>query len=135
MDIVRYLLSYTYSSSNNYLEDKELTNSAVRNILAELVNSSGLPHTSSFVESTVESQPERFSRHPGQNVEMKRGDWICTRYVVDIFIYQLNSCMPHRLTLKCQLISTSSLPRCDTAKIYTLVFLCCSRVLHKHASM
>ncbi|XP_037414554.1 zinc finger protein VAR3, chloroplastic-like [Triticum dicoccoides] len=79
VDIVRYLLSYTYSSSNNYLEDKELTDSAVRNILAELVNSSGLPHTSSFVESTVESQPERFSRHPGQNVEMKRGDWICTR--------------------------------------------------------
>ncbi|KAF7024324.1 hypothetical protein CFC21_036686 [Triticum aestivum] len=79
VDIVRYLLSYTYSSSNNYLEDKELTDSAVRNILAELVNSSGLAHTSSFVESTVESQPERFSRHPGQNVEMKRGDWICTR--------------------------------------------------------
>ncbi|VAH81246.1 unnamed protein product [Triticum turgidum subsp. durum] len=79
VDIVRYLLSYTYSSSDNYLEDKELTDSAVRNILAELVNSSGLPHTSSFVESTVESQPERFSRHPGQNVEMKRGDWICTR--------------------------------------------------------
>uniref|UniRef100_A0A453FSS7 RanBP2-type domain-containing protein n=1 Tax=Aegilops tauschii subsp. strangulata TaxID=200361 RepID=A0A453FSS7_AEGTS len=79
VDIVRYLLSYTYSSSNNYLEDKELTDSAVRNILAELVNSSGLPHSFSFAEPTVESQPERFSRHPGQNVEMKRGDWICTR--------------------------------------------------------
>ncbi|KAE8819167.1 Zinc finger protein VAR3, chloroplastic [Hordeum vulgare] len=79
VDIVRYLLSYTYGSSNNYLEDKELTDSAVRNILAELVNFSGLPHTSSFVESTVDNQPERFSRHPGQNVEMKRGDWICTR--------------------------------------------------------
>ncbi|CAM0883103.1 unnamed protein product [Alopecurus aequalis] len=83
VDIVRYLLSYAYSSSDSYVEDKELTDSAVRNILAELVDSSGLSSTFSFVESTVGQntlgQPERFSRHPGQNVEMKRGDWICTR--------------------------------------------------------
>nr|XP_051227128.1 zinc finger protein VAR3, chloroplastic isoform X2 [Lolium perenne] len=83
VDIVRYLLSYAYSSSDSYVEDKELTDSAVRNILAELVNSSGLSSTSSFVESTVGQntlgQPERFSRPLGQNVEMKRGDWICTR--------------------------------------------------------
>ncbi|KAM0848096.1 hypothetical protein ACQ4PT_054602 [Festuca glaucescens] len=83
VDIVRYLLSYAYSSSDSYVEDKELTDSAVRNILAELVNSSGLSSTSSFVDSTAGQntlgQPERFSRPPGQNVEMKRGDWICTR--------------------------------------------------------
>ena len=87
VDIVRYLLSYAYSSSDSYVEDKELTDSAVRNILAELVNSGGLSSTSSFVESTVGqntlSHPERFSRHSGQNVEMKRGDWICTRFVLD----------------------------------------------------
>ncbi|OEL38644.1 Zinc finger protein VAR3, chloroplastic [Dichanthelium oligosanthes] len=35
VDIVRYLLSYTYSSSDSYSEDKELTDSAVRNIMAE----------------------------------------------------------------------------------------------------
>uniref|UniRef100_A0ACD5VRV8 Uncharacterized protein n=1 Tax=Avena sativa TaxID=4498 RepID=A0ACD5VRV8_AVESA len=83
VDIVRYLLSYAYSSSDSYVEDKELTDSAVRNILAELVNSSGLSSTSSFVDSGagqgISSQPERFSRPPGQNIEMKRGDWICTR--------------------------------------------------------
>ncbi|KAK8453912.1 hypothetical protein SEVIR_5G363600v4 [Setaria viridis] len=75
VDIIRYLLSYTYSSSDSFSEAKELIDSAVRNIMAELV--------SFTVESTPKpsslSQPERFSRPPGQNIEMKRGDWICTR--------------------------------------------------------
>ncbi|XP_062207233.1 zinc finger protein VAR3, chloroplastic-like [Phragmites australis] len=83
VDIVQYMLSYTYSSSDSYSEDKELTDSAVRNILAELVSFSGLSQSSSFVESTLRqtssSQHERFSRPPGKNIEMKRGDWICTR--------------------------------------------------------
>ncbi|KAL5220490.1 hypothetical protein ABZP36_025203 [Zizania latifolia] len=83
VDIVRYLLSYAYSSQDNYSEDKELTDSAVRNILAELANFSGLPQTSSYVESTlgqdILDRQERFSRPTGQNIEMKRGDWICTR--------------------------------------------------------
>lgn len=81
VDIVRCLLSYAYSSSDSYLKDKELTDSAVRNILTELVNSSGLSRTS--MESTVGqsflSQPKQSSRPPAQSIEMKRGDWICTR--------------------------------------------------------
>ncbi|XP_062224521.1 zinc finger protein VAR3, chloroplastic-like [Phragmites australis] len=83
VDIVRYMLSYIYSSSDSNSEDKELTDSAVRNILAELVSFSGLSQSSSFVESTPRqtssSQHERISRPPGQTIEMKRGDWICTR--------------------------------------------------------
>ncbi|WVZ68430.1 hypothetical protein U9M48_017367 [Paspalum notatum var. saurae] len=83
VDIVRYLLSYTYSSSDSYSEDKELTDSAVRNIMAELVSFSGLSQSSNVAESTPNqsypNQHERFSRPPGQNIEMKRGDWICTR--------------------------------------------------------
>lgn len=83
VDIVRYLLSYTYGSSDSYSEDKELTDSAVRNIMAELVSFSGLSQSSTFAESTpnqsCSSQHERFSRPLGQNIEMKRGDWICTR--------------------------------------------------------
>jgi hypothetical protein len=75
IDIIRYLLSYTYSSSDSFSDAKELIDSAVRNIMAELV--------SFTAESTSKpsslSQHERFSRPPGQNIEMKRGDWICTR--------------------------------------------------------
>ncbi|KAL6853551.1 hypothetical protein ACP4OV_019580 [Aristida adscensionis] len=82
VDIVRYLLSYAYSSSESYTEEKKHTDSAVRNILAELVSFSGLSHSSGFVESTSRQhsvyQNER-SNPPGQNIEMKRGDWICTR--------------------------------------------------------
>ncbi|KAF8716817.1 hypothetical protein HU200_025913 [Digitaria exilis] len=83
VDIIRYLLSYTYSSSESYSEGKELIDSAVRNIMAELVSFTGLSQSSSFAESNPKqsslSQHERFSRPQGQNIEMKRGDWICTR--------------------------------------------------------
>ncbi|XP_008674907.1 zinc finger protein VAR3, chloroplastic isoform X2 [Zea mays] len=83
VDIVRYLLSYTYGSSVSDSEHKKLIDSAVRNIMAELVSFSGLSQSSTFEESTpnqiCSSQLERFSRPPGQNIEMKRGDWICTR--------------------------------------------------------
>uniref|UniRef100_A0A0E0C9G7 RanBP2-type domain-containing protein n=1 Tax=Oryza meridionalis TaxID=40149 RepID=A0A0E0C9G7_9ORYZ len=78
IDIVRYLLSYAYGSPGSYLKDKELTDSAVRNILAEFVSSSGFPQTSSYAESTAR-QNTLGSSPPGQNIEMKRGDWICTR--------------------------------------------------------
>jgi hypothetical protein len=84
VDVVRCLLSYAYCSSENYSEDKELTDAAVRNILSVLENFSGLFQPSNSAESTLwqtsSSQHERFSRPPRQNVEMKRGDWICTRY-------------------------------------------------------
>jgi hypothetical protein len=98
VDIVRYLLSYTYGSSDSYPEDKELTDSAVRNIMAELVSFSG-PQSSTFAESTPNqsclSQHERFSRPPGQNIEMKRGDWICTRYATsNILLLFFNICAP-----------------------------------------
>ncbi|CAL4973456.1 unnamed protein product [Urochloa decumbens] len=83
VDIIRYLLSYTYSPSGIFSEDEELIDSAVRNIMAELVSFSVRSQSSSFAESASKksslSQHERFSRPPGQNIEMKRGDWICTR--------------------------------------------------------
>jgi hypothetical protein len=84
VDIVRYLLSYIYGSSDICSEDKELTDLAVRNIMVELVSFSALSQSSTSVELTpnqiCSSQHEQFSRPPGQNIEMKRGDWICTRY-------------------------------------------------------
>lgn len=83
VDIVRYLLSYIYGSSDICSEDKELTDLAVRNIMVELVSFSALSQSSTSVELTpnqiCSSQHEQFSRPPGQNIEMKRGDWICTR--------------------------------------------------------
>lgn len=85
IDIVRYLLSYAYGSPVSYLKDKELTDSAVRNILAEFVSFSGFPQTSSYAESTAR-QNTLGSRPPGQNIEMKRGDWICTRYASSLLL-------------------------------------------------
>jgi hypothetical protein len=73
--------------------------------MAELVSFSCLSQSSSFAESTPKksslSQHERVSRPPGQNIEMKRGDWICIRYansIILFFIFQL--CFAQCLALK-----------------------------------
>ncbi|KAK3165777.1 hypothetical protein QOZ80_1AG0037550 [Eleusine coracana subsp. coracana] len=82
VDVVRCLLSYAYCSSDNYSEDKELTDTAARNILSVLESMSSLSQSPSSEESTLwqtSSQHEQSSRPPRQNIEMKRGDWICTR--------------------------------------------------------
>lgn len=84
VDIIRYLLSYifnpdgTVDASNS--KAKELTEASVRNLFAELVSVSGTVRATSILESTRQpplQQHEQLSRPPGQNIEMKRGDWIC----------------------------------------------------------
>lgn len=84
VDIIRYLLSYVFNldgtvdASNS--KAKELTEASVRNLFAELVSVSETVWATSIFESTRQpplQQHEQLSRPPGQNIEMKRGDWIC----------------------------------------------------------
>ncbi|KAK1292954.1 hypothetical protein QJS10_CPB17g01525 [Acorus calamus] len=80
VDLMRYLLSYacnslvaSYQDSNN----RELVETSVRNLLNELVNANGTINKTNFAEpilrQSVGSQPL------GQNIEMKKGDWICLK--------------------------------------------------------
>lgn len=84
---MKYILSYAsnpaVSSERNGLFSRELVDSSVRNLLHELgAVCSGVP------TGNVPSSGHQFSgrdgqsqRPLGQNIEMKRGDWICPKYV------------------------------------------------------
>ncbi|PIN06468.1 hypothetical protein CDL12_20974 [Handroanthus impetiginosus] len=85
VDLMKYILSYasnpTVSSERNGLYSRELVDSSVRNLLHELATvSSGVP--AGNVPASVPQFPNRDGQIPrpfGQNIEMKRGDWICPK--------------------------------------------------------
>ncbi|XP_062082481.1 zinc finger protein VAR3, chloroplastic [Humulus lupulus] len=86
VDLMRFILSYTSklvsSSESNNFYNRELVESSIRNLLRELTKlCSTIPDSTSF--GSVQSQfagNNGHSRRPfGQNIEMKRGDWICSR--------------------------------------------------------
>lgn len=86
VDVMRYLLSYAYDSLNISEGIKsthsELVEASVRGMLSEFVNMSGAGQSSKISESTPGQVPisyEQSSRSPMQNIEMKRGDWICPK--------------------------------------------------------
>ncbi|KAL2464296.1 Zinc finger protein VAR3 [Forsythia ovata] len=85
VDLMKYILSYasnpSLSSERNGLYSKELVESSVRNLLHELGKLSCGPPKMSMPASE-----EQFSGGYGQtsgphrqNIEMKRGDWICPK--------------------------------------------------------
>ncbi|XP_065852310.1 zinc finger protein VAR3, chloroplastic [Euphorbia lathyris] len=108
IDLVRFLLSYAsnfISSEKNIPSNGELVESSVRNLLNELAQLSYAPETN--LSGSLQNQySDRYGQPPrspgapemnlsgsvqnpdrcvpaprpnGQNVEMKRGDWVCTR--------------------------------------------------------
>ncbi|KAJ0985339.1 hypothetical protein J5N97_003695 [Dioscorea zingiberensis] len=83
IDLMRYLVSYAHGilNINDDGEVGELVEASIRNLLTELVNAHGVGQTSN-AESASQIHPlshEDFSRSPRQNIEMKRGDWICPK--------------------------------------------------------
>ncbi|ONK61713.1 uncharacterized protein A4U43_C08F32790 [Asparagus officinalis] len=86
IDVMRYVLSYVYDSlsipDGIKHEDTKLMEASIRSLLTEFVTLSRPIQGSKFTESTLGQDPvsfEQFSRPPGQNIEMKRGDWICPK--------------------------------------------------------
>ncbi|KAG8367738.1 hypothetical protein BUALT_Bualt16G0104100 [Buddleja alternifolia] len=85
IDLMKYILSYasnpTVSSERNGLYSRELVDSSIRNLLNELRTvSCGVP--SNYIPASDRQLPggQRQTPKPfGQNIEMKRGDWICTK--------------------------------------------------------
>ncbi|KAJ9185726.1 hypothetical protein P3X46_005323 [Hevea brasiliensis] len=84
IDLMRFLLSYAsslVSFEKNNIPNRELVESSVRNLLSELAQLSYAPASNPSV--SVQNQfPDRYGQAPsppGQNIEMKRGDWICPR--------------------------------------------------------
>ncbi|PKI58899.1 zinc finger protein VAR3, chloroplastic [Punica granatum] len=85
VDLMRFILSY---ASNPVIQDaasfsnQELVASSVRNLIKELVKLSSTSSGPKFTEPVQNQFAGRYGQAPrsrGQNIEMKRGDWICPR--------------------------------------------------------
>lgn len=81
--ILRFVSSLRSPSESGHIHNRELIESSVRKLLLEMAKLCyAVPDTSSFG-----SAHDKFSggngdpmRPVGSKIEMKRGDWICTRY-------------------------------------------------------
>lgn len=85
---MRFILSY---ASNPMMDDaanfssQELIASSVRNLISELVKLSSTASGTKFsnpIQNQFTGRYGQSSRFRGQNIEMKRGDWICPRQVL-----------------------------------------------------
>lgn len=90
IDLMRFLLSHVsnclVSSEMSIDYNKEAVESSVRYLLNELSNLSSSTAESNLSGSVQNQFPGRYGQAPpsrprpsGQNIEMKRGDWICPR--------------------------------------------------------
>ncbi|KAF8403471.1 hypothetical protein HHK36_011575 [Tetracentron sinense] len=86
VNLMRFLLSYAsnpiIASDRNNLDNRELVESSVRNLLSQLAEVSRTVPQSDLSGSMPKQLPERYgpSLQPlQQNIEMKRGDWICAK--------------------------------------------------------
>lgn len=93
VDVMRYLLSYTYSSLSssdvNVSKSDELVEKSVRKLLVELCNLSGTVWKSKSVDASVMELPssnEQFSRSSGQDTEMRNIESNYTMFVAPSFI-------------------------------------------------
>jgi len=93
VDLMKFLLSYASDpyvpSEGNSLNNRNLIESSVRNLFGELFKLSySAPGSNSF-DSAQSQMAGRFghTKPPGQQIEMKRGDWICPRYCFFTFSF------------------------------------------------
>ncbi|XP_073154819.1 zinc finger protein VAR3, chloroplastic-like [Henckelia pumila] len=84
IDLMKYIISYasnpTVSSGKNGLYSRELVDSSICNLLHELGAVSGAPTGSAPAqEQQLSARHGQTPRSLGRNIEMKRGDWVCSK--------------------------------------------------------
>ncbi|KAJ8461132.1 hypothetical protein OPV22_034058 [Ensete ventricosum] len=83
VDIMRYLLSYACNSTatrdESFLTTRDLTETAIRSLLSQLFRLSVTSPAARLTEMRQTVTKQHFSRPTGQNIEMKKGDWICPK--------------------------------------------------------
>lgn len=90
---MKYVISYASNPATSFerngLYSRELVDSSVRNLLHEMVTVCGGVPTGHMSASGYQfSDSGRDAPKPsGQNIEMKRGDWICQKCVYLLFIF------------------------------------------------
>jgi len=86
VDLMRLILSYVVdvaSSEESKQHNKEIMESSVRSLLSQIAKMSLRPPESNVHDTTQNQYSDRDGqgvRSFQNNVEMKRGDWICSRY-------------------------------------------------------
>ncbi|GMH29959.1 hypothetical protein Nepgr_031802 [Nepenthes gracilis] len=85
VDLMRFLLSYAstavISCQTNNAHNREVVESSIRNLFVDLANVTGPsqePLSSGVVHKQFRGNYGQTNQF-GQNIEMKRGDWICRR--------------------------------------------------------
>uniref|UniRef100_A0A7N0VIW3 RanBP2-type domain-containing protein n=1 Tax=Kalanchoe fedtschenkoi TaxID=63787 RepID=A0A7N0VIW3_KALFE len=85
-DLMKYLLSYAnmrpVSSADGYHSNEQTVGSSVRNLLSELANLSFGARDTNTPGSMQNQYPNSYGQAPrprGQQIEMKKGDWICPK--------------------------------------------------------
>lgn len=109
---MKYIISYasnpTVSAQRNGLYSRELVDSSVQNLLHELGTiCRGDP--TGYAPASGRQFSGRDGHIPkpfGQNIEMKRGDWICQKYVYLLFfsisfyfviLFEQYLCIPRKI--------------------------------------
>ncbi|KAJ6804718.1 zinc finger protein VAR3, chloroplastic [Iris pallida] len=118
VDVMRYVLSYAYNSlstSKNRRNGKELVEASARSLLAELINVSVLhSKLKDSVSTPTPTKHEQFTTPPGQNIEMKRGDWICPKCTFMNFAKNMRCLECDEVRPKRQLTGAEwECPQCD----------------------
>ncbi|CAL0323376.1 unnamed protein product [Lupinus luteus] len=85
VDLMKFMLSYAsnplVSSERSNLYNRDLVESSVRNLFGELFKLSYSAPGPNSTDTVQNQMPSRFGQTvpTGPKIEMKRGDWICTR--------------------------------------------------------
>ncbi|WVY90176.1 hypothetical protein V8G54_035690 [Vigna mungo] len=123
VDLMKFLLSYASDpyvpSEGNNLNERNLLESSVRNLFDELFKLSySAPGSNSF-DSVQSQMAGRFgyTKPPAQKIEMKRGDWICSRAECEAIIivnFVSSNTVHHSVKPKRQLAGGEwECPQCD----------------------
>ncbi|XP_042508214.1 zinc finger protein VAR3, chloroplastic-like [Macadamia integrifolia] len=121
VDLMRFLLSYACNhlvvSERISLSNKEMVESSVRNLLSELADASIADHGMSLSGSISNQPTDGYGQTPkpiAPNIEMKRGDWICSKCRFMNFARNMKCLECNELRPKRQLTGGEwECPQCD----------------------
>lgn len=103
IDLMRVFMTYGFDPINGSVENKALlkhksVKSIVRKLLHEVVRLSAVPIDPNLPPPVIKKRPPKVKQPPPppkrrvgrDDIEMKKGDWLCPKYVF-FFIYSLKS--------------------------------------------
>lgn len=104
LDVMRILLTFGFdhvkeSVENDPLRKMKSVKTVVRKLLHEIVKLSSIPRDPNLLPPVIKKLPPKVKQPPPQpkrrvgrdDVEMKKGDWLCSKYFHYLSFYYLNT--------------------------------------------